>query len=120
MRYIEKKAKLKEENIKVICPKCGEEAKTIMTKYGIKNICCNLWSWGNAPLVEAKVHKARIRAHKTFDKLWKSGLLTRTQAYGWLSKALNIPKNKCHMKKMDYDTARRVVTICRNFNQLKA
>jgi hypothetical protein len=101
----------------IICPKCGKHAKSTETKYGVRNYCCNLWSWGNSPLVDKKTHRARRRAHETFDVLWKKGFMSRTQAYVWLSKALNLHKDKCHMKQMDYDTAKRVVRLCRNFEK---
>lgn len=103
---------------KVICPKCGKEANKAQTKYGIRNHCCDVWSWGHHPMVDRKTHKARRKAHENFDVLWKSGLLSRTDAYKWLAKALKISQEKCHMKQMDYETAKKVVTICRNFKKL--
>lgn len=102
---------------KIYCPKCGKEAKRTQTKYGIRNYCPehNLWSWGNAPMVDRKTHKARTEAHNHFDFLWKSKTLTRTQAYAWLAKSLCISKEECHMKKMDYERAKQVSRLCRNF-----
>lgn len=41
-----------------------------------------------APLgvpASAETRKARKEAHNQFDQLWKSGLITRKNAYAWLS-----------------------------------
>lgn len=103
---------------KIICPKCGQVAKRTQTKYGIRNYCCNLWSWGNAPLVDKRTHNARKRAHENFDILWKSKLLTRAEAYKWLAKSMNLSGKKCHIKLFDYEKCKRVIRLCRNFHKL--
>ena len=103
------------DNYKIICPKCNSIAKNVQTKYGLRSHCCNLWSWKGAPLVDRETHITRMTAHKHFDVLWKSGILTRSEAYEWLSRSLNIPKEECHMKIMQYNMAKKVIRLCRNF-----
>lgn len=105
------------DTIEVICPKCGKVAKNTQTKYGIRSYCCNLWSWKGAPLADKKTHKARIKAHRHFDILWKTGFLSRSEAYNWLSKTLNISKDVCHMKLLNYEQCKKVIRICRNFEK---
>jgi hypothetical protein len=100
---------------KILCPKCGKEAKTTKTKYGPRNSCCDMWSWGKSPLVDERTHKARRAAHAAFDPIWRSKTLSRTKAYKWLAKELRLPRELCHMKLMDADTAYDVVDLCRNF-----
>lgn len=39
----------------------------------------------------------RVRVHEGFDKLWKSGLMTRDNAYRWLSDFTGLPPSKCHI-----------------------
>ena len=103
--------------IKIICPKCGNVAQSVQTKYGIRSNCCDLWSWGKAPLTDAKTHKARRLAHEAFDPIWKSKKLSRSGAYRWLAKKLKIPGELCHMKFMDAEMAYDVVDICRKFKR---
>lgn len=103
------------DTIEVICPKCGKVAKNTQTKYGIRSYCCNLWSWKGAPLTDKKTHKARSNAHKHFDVLWKMGFMSRSEAYNWLSKALNISRDACHMKLLNYKQCKKVINLCKHF-----
>lgn len=91
------------------CPSCGGVPKRRNTQYGIKRECCGLWAWGKtAPLVDRETHQARQYAHRVFDSLWQSGLVSRTRAYKLLAEELGIDPADCHMKLMDKETARRV------------
>lgn len=90
-----------------ICPECGQPAMERNTRYGIRSMCCGLWSWDRHPLVSAETHAARNAAHEAFDHLWKSGLVPRGHAYALLRAKLNLPKEACHMKLMDAETAQR-------------
>lgn len=91
------------------CPVCNKKPKVTNTPYGIKRECCGLWGWGrNAPLADRETHQARQYAHKVFDSLWQSGLVSRTWAYALLAKELGIDPADCHMKLMDKETAWRV------------
>jgi hypothetical protein len=93
------------------CPKCGQFSTTIITRYGARSQCCGLWSWGYAPLVDAETHEARKAAHESFDRVWRERQLSRGQAYRLLADRLGLSKEKCHMKLMDAETARRVPAI---------
>lgn len=61
--------------------------------------------------VELETALARIEAHKAFDWLWKKGPYSRRGAYAWLSKMLNLPPEKTHMKLFDTATCWLVVSI---------
>jgi len=105
----------------MFCPECGKIAVSVETKYGLKNHCkkCDLWSWGNnSPLVNAKTHRARIDAHYAFDKIWQSRFMTRSMAYEWLAKSLGISSKECHMKKMNFEMANKVILVSKNFSQI--
>ena len=93
------------------CPKCGSDVRRVKTRYGIRNSCCDLWSWDNAPLVDAETHDARKAAHAAFDRIWKSGVMKRGQAYRALAEEMGLTRADCHMKIMDAPTARRVPAI---------
>lgn len=90
------------------CPKCGQMASEVRTRFGIRSQCCDLWSWDRYPLVDAETHAARRAAHEAFDQLWMQRVVSRSQAYSLLRKALGITRAKCHMKLMDAKTALRV------------
>ena len=91
------------------CPTCGKKPRVVNTAYGVKRACCGLWGWGKtAPLVDAETHQARQYAHRVFDGLWQSGLVSRSHAYALLAQELGIDPSDCHMKLMDKATAQRV------------
>ena len=57
--------------------------------------------------------EARRRAHLSFDRLWRSGRMTRAGAYRWLARRLGVPEPQAHMGQMeDVETLKRVVRLC--------
>lgn len=58
---------------------------------------------------EKQIAQARIKAHAKFDPLWRSGVMTRDEAYAWLSVELQIEPIRCHMKYMDVRDCNRVM-----------
>jgi len=114
-------ASWQEGNSMLLCPKCGKVAVSTKTEYGLRNHCshCNMWSWGNnSPLVSKATHSARQGAHKSFDIIWESRFMTRADSYEWLAKSLGISSKDCHMKKMNFETANKVIQLCRFFSQI--
>lgn len=91
-----------------VCPTCGECAVRSETKFGIRHDCCGLWSWGNKPLADRTTHEARRAAHASFDVLWKSGRLSRGDAYKALARVTGWPESDCHMMHMPPDKALQV------------
>lgn len=67
-----------------------------------------MWSWGDKPLVDAETHEARQKAHEAFDPLWKTGRMTRNEAYSALQWATGLSEKNCHMARMDAERAKRV------------
>ena len=49
----------------------------------------------------ADVKLARTRAHREFDQIWITGRMTRSKAYVWLQKVLQLTKRDAHIAKMD-------------------
>jgi ssDNA-binding Zn-finger/Zn-ribbon topoisomerase 1 len=41
--------------------------------------------------------RARIRAHKVFDLLWKDKRMTRPKAYAWMRKAMKLKEDEAHI-----------------------
>ena len=91
------------------CPICKKDAYYLGTRNGQRNDCCGLWSWDDAPLVDADTHEARIKAHEAFDFLWENKHMTRERAYRWLAETMGLSKDDCHIKQMDADAARKVI-----------
>lgn len=56
--------------------------------------------------------KARMKAHGAFDRFWKSGKMTRRQAYKWLARSMGIPKERCHMQMFSEGDCQEVVRLC--------
>lgn len=54
----------------------------------------------------------RRQAHTVFDRIWRSGTVTRSAAQRWLAKELRIPVKDCHFSYMRVKTLRRVVQLC--------
>ena len=43
------------------------------------------------------LRRLRIEAHHAFDRLWKSNIMTRSQAYRWLEVVTCMPERKAHI-----------------------
>jgi len=56
-----------------------------------------------------------MRAHEAFDPIWKSGRMKRKEAYSWLSSALCIDVNDCHIGMFNEEACEQVVRVCERF-----
>jgi len=54
---------------------------------------------------------ARIEAHKAFDRLWKSGKMSRTAAYRWLQEAMKLPGFEVHIGKFTKEQCIHLVAL---------
>lgn len=63
-------------------------------------------------LANAELRRAKMAAHQALDPLWRSGRMSRSQAYDWLARQLGLHKSECHVGKFDVETCNRVVMIC--------
>lgn len=57
---------------------------------------------------------ARAIAHDTFDVLWKSGRMSRTQAYAALARHLRLSKDDCHIKRFGVDQCIETIRWAKN------
>lgn len=72
-------------------------------------------------LSNKRLRKLKIRAHKYFDKLYSSELITRTEAYFLLSKHLELPEELTHIGLFNEKTCHEVVKWSANMiHELKA
>jgi ssDNA-binding Zn-finger/Zn-ribbon topoisomerase 1 len=114
------------------CPYCGKQAvlrdgtAVYARSYG------RLWVCQDYPKCDSYVgcHKGtkqplgrmankelrmlKMRVHKAFDSLWKSGVMSRSDAYRWLSDQLMIPPQSCHIGMFDEQTCRDAIRFCAN------
>lgn len=63
-------------------------------------------------LANAELRAAKMAAHAAFDPLWRNGGMSRSSAYAWLAKTLNIAPQNCHIGMFDVDACRAVVAVC--------
>ena len=59
--------------------------------------------------VDADVVLARGLAHAKFDRIWKSGLMTRAQAYKWLQWSMGMSEQQAHMEQMNAQQCKSVI-----------
>lgn len=62
---------------------------------------------------------ARHEAHRAFDALWMSGLMTRTRAYQWLAKTMQMTKRRAHIARFTVEQCHRVTVECKRFKNGK-
>lgn len=67
-------------------------------------------------LANARLRTLKAEAHKQFDPLWKSGLMSRKEAYSWLATMLNIPIYECHIGLFDIKMCQKVIHLCKRQN----
>lgn len=59
-------------------------------------------------LANKALRSLRMRAHDSFDRLWKEGFLLRWRAYEWLSAEMGIDTKETHIGMFDEEQCRRV------------
>lgn len=115
------------------CPYCGSDAE-LTTGYKVYPhrldlahlrvwACfpCDAWvgTHKNSPthaplgrLANAELRKAKMAAHAAFDPLWKSGQMTRKEAYKRLSEKMGLTPDQTHIGMFDVEQCKTVVLLC--------
>lgn len=70
-------------------------------------------------LANEGLRAAKQLAHANFDPIWKSGSKTRKEAYMWLAKELNVPKEECHIGMFNLKTCKEVIHICKKKGHIR-
>src|SRR5690606_34253549 len=94
-----------------VCPRCGRPVKPVRKHGKTLRVCCGFKSWGGKPMVDDRTIQARRGAHDAFDPIWRSGLITRKEAYKLLAKEMGLTLDACHMSLMDFATANKVPRV---------
>lgn len=63
-------------------------------------------------LANSELRHKRILAHKAFDKLWKSELMTKAQAYRWMQMALGLPDKYAHIAMFNEYRCEQLIQVC--------
>lgn len=128
---------LMQTNRIVYCPYCQQQAvlkkgSEIFNNFHHKNyywVCfpCNARVGVNrvdrdfqplGRLANKELRVARLDAHDAFDKLWKSGLMERSEAYTWLSRKMKISREYCHIGFFDLNQCKQVVDVINDLRKL--
>jgi hypothetical protein len=65
-------------------------------------------------LANKELRRMKMAAHAKFDPMWKSGKMTRTDAYAWLAKQLGISDANMHIGMFDIDGCKAVISAMQN------
>lgn len=60
---------------------------------------------------DAATRRARSEAHETFDRLWKLGGMSRTDAYAWMRARMSLDEKDAHIGMFDRDRCRELVRL---------
>ena len=111
---------MKRVNIK--CPYCGARAflRPASVVYGERAAPgSKLYVCGNYPACDSYVaaHRTSQLPMRTLaDKqLWKSGLMSKRQAYLWLQAKLDLPECEAHIAKFSEGRCQLVIDLCEKF-----
>ena len=57
----------------------------------------------------------RMEAREAFNRLWKSGMMSRTAAYHWLQVQMGLPPEEAHIAKFSEWRCEQVIQLCSQF-----
>ena len=98
------------------CPYCGAKATLRPSSAVYGDAAKNdgyLYVCDRYPKCDSYVgaHK-RIQAHKAFDWMWKSGLMTKWQAYKWMQGKLDLSDEQAHIAMFSEYMCDRLIAEC--------
>jgi len=110
-----------------ICPYCAEPSVFVDSKriYGVSHgmiylcIPCNAYVGVHknskkalGRLADKELRSWKMKAHKNFDKLWRSKKMSRKVAYKWFSEKMGIDPEFAHIGMLDVDQCIKLVFLC--------
>lgn len=113
------------QSLSVSCPECGGRLYLKDSKFG-KFYGCENWSktkcggsvgchkGTDIPLgfpAAKEVREFRVAAHNEFDRLWKNGLMSRSQAYQWMREKMELPAEEAHIGMFDAEKCERLIKL---------
>lgn len=121
------------KRINIYCPYCGAKAALHSASYvygetangsDLLYVCdrypkCNSYVAAHrkskkpmGTLANGDLRNKRIQAHRAFDWIWKSGLMTKWQAYKWMQSKLGLSDKQAHIAKFSEYMCDRLIVIC--------
>lgn len=96
----------------------GEQADLIVDAWfdrmwGDDEVLEDFEAFRRDPADNPRVTRAlKHKAHLAFDRIWKTGRMTRSAAYRWLARELGVPASEAHMAVIDqHATLERVIEV---------
>lgn len=68
-------------------------------------------------LADAETRQARNNCKKPFEKIWQSGMMSRTEAYRWLADKMGKTTAECHFGLFNKRECQAAYEICKNFTK---
>lgn len=110
------------------CPECGATMRLRTSKHGLFYGCekyptCSAshgaYNDGRPKGTPGnkETRKARIHAHRIFDRLWKAPSIgqtprmTRSQAYAWMKKTMKLGEGEAHIGKFTIEQCQNLVAL---------
>lgn len=62
----------------------------------------------------------KAEAHAAFDHLWKSGRMSKGQAYLWMERVLGVSKRNAHISRLRPPQLERLILFARYLNAKEA
>lgn len=62
-------------------------------------------------LANLELRKKKMAAHAVFDPIWRTGKMTRGDAYKVLAEKLGIEQKDCHIGMFDVDMCNKVIEV---------
>ena len=63
-------------------------------------------------LANRELRASKVKAHEAFDRLWRGGLMSRSEAYKLLADWMGLDREDCHIGEFDVDQCQAVVELC--------
>lgn len=120
------------KRIKIKCPYCGangilrkasdiygnnalEECVYVCSNYPDCNSYVGVHKGTLTPkgiMADGDLRNKRIKAHKIFDSIWKNNIMTRKEAYRWLSYELCLGFEQTHIAKFSNYMCDKTIEAC--------
>ena len=71
-------------------------------------------------LANAELRQCKSNAHKVFDPIWRSGLMSRKEAYQFLAQEMGITSEQCHIGMFNIQQCKQVYAILKSGKLIQA
>ena len=124
------------KRVNIHCPNCGAKATLHPASFVYGNdrgtykylyVCdrypaCNSYVAAHrttrlplGSLADGDLRHKRIQAHRAFDRLWRSGLMSKREAYQWMQTEVGLHKDQAHIAQFGAYMCDRLIRACEQF-----